>query len=193
MHGLFEVWYSYCQIENGRGVYVFRSMVPNLYVRSIYDISITDLKERGIRGMIFDLDNTLVESYRPDATPKLIQWFREVQDQGIQVMIVSNNNKVRVSKFADPLGIPYIHAARKPLSIAFKKALKILQTEKRETVVVGDQLLTDVLGGNRSGLTTILVVPVSKQEGFFTKLNRRIERLAFRWMKKHGLGWEELH
>lgn len=173
---------------------MFRQLVPSTYVPSIYHINLKELHEHGIKGMIFDLDNTLVESYRPNATPELIEWFKKVKEQGIQVIIVSNNNYVRVRKFAEPIGIPYIHAARKPLSKAFKKALTLLGTQRHETVVVGDQLLTDVLGGNRMGLKTILVVPVSKREGFFTKVNRMIEKRAFRWMKKHGyLGWEELH
>jgi HAD superfamily phosphatase (TIGR01668 family) len=105
---------------------------------------------------------------------------------GFQVMIVSNNTRMRVSRFADPLDIPFIHAAKKPLTIAFKKALRLLGTAREETVVIGDQLLTDVLGGNRMGLFTILVVPISRQDGFFTRINRRIERLVFRWMERNG-------
>ncbi|SDZ24298.1 YqeG family HAD IIIA-type phosphatase [Thermoactinomyces sp. DSM 45892] len=165
---------------------MFRQLVPYSYVPSIYHINVEELRGHGVKGMIFDLDNTLVESDRPDATPELLVWLKEITGQGIQVIIVSNNNQVRVRKFAEPLDIPFIHAARKPFSRAFVKALSLLNTKRHETVVVGDQLLTDVLGGNRMGLKTILVVPVSKREGFFTKVNRLVERGAFRWMRKRG-------
>ncbi|RAL25815.1 YqeG family HAD IIIA-type phosphatase [Thermoflavimicrobium daqui] len=171
---------------------MLKMLIPDHYAQSIYKIDFKGLKDRGIRAVIVDLDNTLVESTRPDATPRLIEWLDEIQQMGIQVIIVSNNTKTRVSKFAYPLDIPFIHAAKKPLSQAFRKALEQLQAKKEETVVIGDQLLTDVLGGNRMGLYTILVVPVSNVEGIFTRINRRIERLFFHWMKKRGLlGWEE--
>ncbi|MBA4493073.1 YqeG family HAD IIIA-type phosphatase [Paenactinomyces guangxiensis] len=173
---------------------MFKSMIPNMYVQSIYTIDFHELQRRGIKSVIVDLDNTLVESTRPDATPRLIKWLDQVKHMGLQVMIVSNNTKTRVSQFAAPLNIPYIHTAKKPLSQAFRKALKSMGTKKEETVVIGDQLLTDVLGGNRMGLFTILVVPVSDVEGFFTRINRRIERFVFRWMEKRGLlRWEENH
>ncbi|SFJ10400.1 YqeG family HAD IIIA-type phosphatase [Thermoflavimicrobium dichotomicum] len=166
--------------------------IPDLYAQSIYTIDFGALKRRGVTAIIVDLDNTLVESTRPDATPRLIEWLNEIKKMGFQVIIVSNNTKTRVSKFAVPLNIPFIHTAKKPLTQAFRKALEKLGTRIEETVVIGDQLLTDVLGGNRMGLYTILVVPVSDVEGIFTRLNRRIERLVFRWMKKRGLlSWEE--
>jgi len=161
--------------------------VPNQYVPSIYKINLEELKEKGMKAIIVDLDNTLVESDRRDATPFLIEWLQQTQRLGFQVIIVSNNNETRVSQFAIPLQIPFIHRARKPLSSSFRKAMIELNTDVSCTVMIGDQLLTDVLGGNRLGLYTILVVPISKTEGFFTKVNRRVERIFFRWMEKRGL------
>ncbi|SEN03252.1 hypothetical protein SAMN05444955_10532 [Lihuaxuella thermophila] len=173
---------------------MLKSMIPDMYAQSIYTIDFHELQRRGIKSVIVDLDNTLVESTRPDATPRLIEWLDEVKHMGFQVIIVSNNTKTRVSQFATPLQIPYIHTAKKPLSQAFRKALQMMGSNKEETVVIGDQLLTDVLGGNRMGLYTILVTPVSNVDGFFTRINRQIERLVFRWMEKRGLlRWEENH
>src|SRR5690606_15968397 len=149
---------------------------PNEYVKSIFDISITELKERGIKGIITDLDNTLVEWDRPYATPELQDWFEEVKRHGISITIVSNNNQERVKAFAEPLGIPFIFQARKPLIRAFKRAMLEMKLTKDEVVVIGDQLLTDVIGGNRTGIHTILVVPVVKTDGAITKINRFIER-----------------
>lgn len=172
---------------------MLKQMIPDLYVQSIYEIDFAALKKRNIKAVIVDLDNTLVESTRPDATPELAEWLKEVQQMGLKVMIVSNNTKTRVSQFADPLGIPYIHAAKKPFSAAFRRALKELGVSKQETVVIGDQLLTDVLGGNRMGFFTILVVPVSEVDGFFTRINRRVERFVFHLLEKKGLIPWDIH
>lgn len=171
---------------------VLKHFLPNEHVKSIFDISPKELASRGIKGVITDLDNTLVEWDRPDATPQLIDWFKSMKNEGIMVTIVSNNIEQRVKAFSDPLEIPFIYEARKPMVKAFKKALANMNLQPDEIVVIGDQLLTDVLGGNRSGLHTILVVPVAQTDGFFTRINRRIERRLLSWMKRKGmLYWEE--
>ncbi|WP_342601381.1 YqeG family HAD IIIA-type phosphatase [Psychrobacillus sp. FSL H8-0483] len=150
------------------------------------------LKEKGVTAIITDLDNTLVEWDRPDATPKLIEWFVGMKAAGIQVTIVSNNNELRVKSFADPLGIPFIFKARKPLGKAFLQALNTMSVKREEVVVIGDQLLTDVFGGNRQKLHTILVIPVAKSDGFVTKFNRMVERRIFSYLEKKGqVTWEE--
>ncbi|MGF7086449.1 HAD superfamily phosphatase (TIGR01668 family) [Kroppenstedtia sanguinis] len=164
-----------------------KRMIPNEFVQSIYEIDWNSLQRRGVKAVVADLDNTLVETTRPEATPELVSWLDQLRGMGFKVMIVSNNNLTRVSRFATPLRVPYIHRAKKPLSAAFRRALNRLEVDAGETVMIGDQLITDVFGGNRLGLYTILVVPVSQGEGFFTRLNRRVERLVFWWMKKRGL------
>lgn len=169
-----------------------KRLIPDLFVKSIYDIDYTGLQQHGIKAIITDLDNTLVESDRLDATPELVSWLERLQSMGFRVIIVSNNNEIRVSKFAEPLQVPYIHAAKKPFYTPFRKALNRLGVAPEETVVIGDQLLTDVLGGNKAGLYTILVVPVSKKEGFWTKVNRAFEKMVFHWMDTRGIQrWEE--
>ncbi|WP_027417709.1 YqeG family HAD IIIA-type phosphatase [Aneurinibacillus terranovensis] len=167
-------------------------LVPDLHVESVYDIDLKQLKARGVRGIITDLDNTLIEWDRPDATPELVRWMKEVKEQGFSVVIVSNNKQTRVSKIAEPLGVPYIHQAKKPTQTAFRKATRQMKLSVEETVVVGDQLFTDVLGGRRMGFYTILVVPVARSDGFFTRVNRAMERLALGWMRKRGMiPWED--
>ena len=165
---------------------------PNLYVESIYNIDLQALKEAGVTSVITDLDNTLVEADSPEYTPKLIKWLDDLQELGFKVVIVSNNNKTRVSEFADPLTVPYIHQAKKPTKQAFLKALKLLDSTVEQTVVIGDQLLTDILGGNRLGFYTILVVPISEKEQWKTKINRTIERKILSVMKNRGMmTWED--
>jgi uncharacterized protein len=171
---------------------VLKKFLPDEHVKSVLDITPEHLKERGIKGIITDLDNTLVEWDRPNATPQLIKWFEDMRNNNILVTIVSNNNEERVKAFSDPLEIPFIFQARKPLIRAFNKALLQMGINKTEAVVIGDQLLTDVLGGNRSGFHTILVVPVAQTDGFFTKFNRFAERRILNWFRKKGLmQWEE--
>ncbi|MCU9613952.1 YqeG family HAD IIIA-type phosphatase [Caldibacillus lycopersici] len=170
---------------------MLKKFLPKDYVKSIYEITPELLKERNIKGIITDLDNTLVEWDRPLATPKLTQWFKNMSDHGIHVVIVSNNNEKRVHAFAEPLGIRYIYKAQKPIGKAFRKALAMMDLQKEETVVIGDQLLTDILGGNRSGFHTILVVPVAQTDGWMTRINRSIERKLLKWFDKKGLlHWE---
>lgn len=171
---------------------MLNQFLPNQHVKSIFEITPKELKENGIKGIITDLDNTLVEWDRPNATPKLINWFEEMQKANIAITIVSNNNKDRVQAFSDPLKIPFIFQARKPMGRAFRKAIKDMGLKKEETVVIGDQLLTDVFGGNRSGFHTILVVPVASTDGFWTRFNRLIERRMLDWFRKKGkLVWED--
>ena len=171
---------------------MYKKFLPSEFVKSVFDISPERLIEKGIRGIITDLDNTLVEWDRPDATPKLVNWLKSMKDAGIQVTIVSNNNELRVKSFADPLGIPFIYKARKPMGKAFIKALNTMDVKREEVVVIGDQLLTDVVGGNRIKLHTILVLPVAKSDGFFTRFNRLVERRIFKALKRRGfVTWEE--
>ncbi|MCP8616936.1 YqeG family HAD IIIA-type phosphatase [Salirhabdus salicampi] len=171
---------------------MLKRFLPNEHVQTVFDIKPEHLKEKGMKGIITDLDNTLVAWDQADATPEIIEWFTLMQKHGITVTIISNNNEERVQYFAKPLNIPFISKARKPLGGAFKSALQEMNLEPEEVVVVGDQLLTDVLGGNIANLHTILVVPVVETDGFFTKFNRRVERILLNWMRKKGMiSWEE--
>ncbi|MFD2926041.1 YqeG family HAD IIIA-type phosphatase [Halobacillus naozhouensis] len=171
---------------------MFKHFLPNEHVQSIHDIDPEDLIRKGIKGIITDLDNTLVAWDEPDATEEIVNWFRLMNHHGIQVTIASNNNENRVKLFSEPLNTSFIHSARKPLSRAFKRARKEMKIQKNEIVVVGDQLMTDVLGGNVAGLYTILVVPIVETDGFWTRFNRRIERRILSWMKRKGkITWEE--
>ncbi|GAA0354029.1 YqeG family HAD IIIA-type phosphatase [Bacillus horti] len=171
---------------------MLKQLLPDMHAHSIYEIDLDELKERGVKGIITDLDNTLIEWDRPGATPELIKWFEKVEEKGFKLVIVSNNNKKRVSLFADPLNIPFVFSARKPFNKAFKRAQQMMELKPTEVVVIGDQLFTDVLGGNRLKLYTILVVPVASSDGIFTRFNRRMERMALSFMRKRGMiTWED--
>lgn len=173
---------------------MLKRFLPNDFKQSIFEITPEYLKEHNIKGIITDLDNTLVEWYREEATPEIVEWFKQMQKNGIAVMIVSNNRKKRVANFAKPHGIPYLYDAQKPRGKSFKKALEMMNLDIENTAVIGDQLLTDIFGGNRQGFHTILVTPVTSSDAIWTKLNRKIERLILRWFKKKGLlKWEDMN
>ncbi|MGQ3397489.1 YqeG family HAD IIIA-type phosphatase [Staphylococcus aureus] len=119
-------------------------------------------------------------------------WFKEANEKGITITIVSNNNESRVASFSQHLDIDFIFKARKPMGKAFDKAITKMNIRPDQTVVIGDQMLTDVFGGNRRGLYTIMVVPVKRTDGFITKFNRLIERRLLRHFSKKGyITWEE--
>lgn len=170
---------------------MLKNFLPDEHVESVFHINPRELKEKGIKGVITDLDNTLVAWDVADATDNIKEWFKEMNDYGIQVTIASNNNEARVKLFSEPLDATFIYSARKPLAKAFKKAQKQMKLRKEEVVVVGDQLLTDVLGGNTAGFHTILVVPIVQTDGFITKFNRKIERRILNWMRRKGkITWQ---
>ncbi|WP_409297561.1 YqeG family HAD IIIA-type phosphatase [Peribacillus sp. SCS-26] len=171
---------------------MLKSFLPSEHAKSVLDITPEKLKAQGIKGIITDLDNTLVEWDRPSATPQLIEWFENMKKHGILVTIVSNNNEKRVNSFSEPLNIPFIFQARKPMGRAFRRAIDQMGIKREEAVVIGDQLLTDVFGGNRNGFKTILVVPVAQTDGFITRFNRKIERRILSWFRKKGMiNWED--
>ncbi|HWL13417.1 MAG TPA: YqeG family HAD IIIA-type phosphatase [Ureibacillus sp.] len=176
--------------EGVRALYNF--LLPREFVTTVFEITPEKLAALGIKGVITDLDNTLIEWDRPDATEEIATWMKLMQDAGIRVIIASNNNQERVKKFAEPLGIPFIARARKPLGAAYYAAMKEIRLKSNEVAMVGDQLLTDIMGANRLKLYTFLVRPVAESDGFVTLFNRFIERRVFNSLKRKGIKtWEE--
>lgn len=175
-----------------RGNNLYKFLLPNEFVNSVFEITPEKLQKIGIKGIITDLDNTLVEWNRLDATEEIAKWMKMLQDAEIQIIIASNNNEERVKRFAEPLNIPFIYRAKKPLRQAYVAALNQLKLNKDEVAMVGDQLLTDVLGANRLKLYTFLVRPVAESDGFVTLFNRFVERRVFNALKRKGIKtWEE--
>ncbi|WP_228409660.1 YqeG family HAD IIIA-type phosphatase [Radiobacillus deserti] len=171
---------------------MLRRFLPNEHVKSVFDIKPEDLKAKAIKGIITDLDNTLVAWDVADATPEIIDWFKSMEENNIKITIISNNKEERVKLFSEPLNTPFVFSARKPLGRAFKRATQSMGLNREDVVVIGDQLLTDVLGGNSAGFYTILVVPIVQTDGKITKINRQIERRILSWMRRKGMiSWEE--
>ncbi|WP_028309449.1 YqeG family HAD IIIA-type phosphatase [Desulfitibacter alkalitolerans] len=155
---------------------MLNKLKPKLYVDSIYHINFEKLKQKGISGIIIDLDNTITEWDNPRLPDTAFDWFTKMQHAGLKACIASNNSQDRVVKAVEKLGIPYVAKANKPRRGAFRKAMEMMKTKPEQTAVVGDQIFTDILGGNRLNLFTILVVPINTKEFIGTKLVRIVER-----------------
>ncbi len=152
---------------------------PDLYYKRVQDIDLKLLREKGIKGLLLDIDNTLV----PDGkglNEECLKWIEMLRAEGFKVCIVSNASRIRVDSFREALGIDAIHRAAKPASRSFITALKLIGLEHKNVAMVGDQLFTDIYGGNRLDILTILVKPIDKRE--FLPL--RIRRLAERYVLK---------
>lgn len=153
-----------------------KSLYPNIYLNKVQDITIQTLIKNKIKLLILDVDNTLIDYYK-NLSEEVINWAKEMKGQGIKLYILSNtNNEEKVKTVAQKLDIPYKHFAMKPLKRGFKYVQKEINIKPENIAVVGDQIFTDVLGGNRSKMFTILVEPIdSKKDYWYTAWKRPIE------------------
>lgn len=165
---------------------MLKLFLPNQQVKSTFDIEPESLQEMNIKGIIVDVDNTLVPWNVADATDEVIEWLQKMKDANIKVTIFSNNNEDRVTLFAEPLETPYVFRARKPLRRAFIKAGETMGIDRKQVAVIGDQLLTDILGGNRAGYYTILVDPIVTSDAAITRFNRNVERMILNYFYRKG-------
>lgn len=153
---------------------------PKTIIEKVQDIDLDKLKHKGIKGLILDIDNTLVPPFMKEADKNALNWIDKVKDNGFKLCIVSNATKRRVNRFNENIGLEAIYRASKPVGRAFRKALKLLNLKACEAAVVGDQIFTDIYGGNRLGIYTILVRSINKKESIFVKLKRYPEKYILR-------------
>lgn len=151
-------------------------LTPDLYYRSVLSIDFDELRARGVRALLLDLDNTLLPRDTGVVAEEYSRWVAHAREQGFDVCIVSNNWHAHVEHIAAELGCGISAKALKPLPHAFRRAMAGLKVEAREVAVIGDQVFTDVLGGNMLGATTVLVEPLSRTDLPHTLLLRLIER-----------------
>lgn len=161
--------------------------VPDVYQKSIYDINYKKLLNQGIKCIMFDLDNTLVPPNVKEPTTKVIELFNNLKKMGFRLIIFSNSPKKRVEPFKNVLEVDCSASSRKPFKTKFLKVLSDYNYTITEVAIIGDQIMTDILGGNKIGILTILVNPVSKHDMILTKFNRILERIIIRRLSKKSL------
>ena len=158
---------------------MFKAIYPDEYLDSTYEIDFEQLYEDGYRGVIFDIDNTLVPHGAPadERSKKLLNYLR---DRGFKIVLLSNNTKTRVDMFNEDLHLDTIPRGAKPLLKGYKKAMEIMGTSKENTFFVGDQLFTDVWGAKRLGIRSILVKPINAKEEIQIVLKRKLENIVLK-------------
>lgn len=161
--------------------------IPDMYQKSIYHIDYDKLKEDGIKCLLIDLDNTCVPYKDKEPNKKLIDLFEVLKDMEFKVIIFSNAGKKRLYPFKNTLNVDCSANSRKPFKRKLVKILKMFKYDLSEVVIIGDQLYTDILCGNKVGIKTILVNPMSKDDFFLTKISRFLEKKQFKKMAKKDI------
>lgn len=156
---------------------------PDKYMKSAYEIDFKSYYDAGYRGIIFDIDNTLVPHGAP-ADERSIALIGELKELGFGIMLLSNNKEPRVKMFNDAVQVSYIFKAGKPAKKGYEEAMKQLGTDKNTTLFVGDQLFTDVWGARNTGIFSVLVKPMDKKEEIQIVLKRILEKIVLSSYKR---------
>lgn len=150
-------------------------LYPDFCCKNIKEVTVERLEKNNIKGIILDVDNTLID-LKHNLLEGAEEWCKELKKHNIKFCILSNsNNKEKIIKVAKALDVPYIYFGTKPLKRGFKRAQKKLNIEFKNLAIIGDQIFTDVIGGNRCNMYTILVEPIKDRKIFINKIKRKIE------------------
>ncbi len=166
---------------------MFKRFYPKEYYTSTYKIDFQKYYDMGYRGILFDIDNTLVPHDAP-ANEKVIKLMKKLKAIGFKICLVSNNKEPRVKSFNEKLNVSYVFKAGKPLKKGYIKAMEVIGTDIDNTLFVGDQLFTDLWGANALGIYSMLVMPINKKEEIQIVLKRIPEKLIlFFYKRKHKI------
>ena len=169
---------------------MYQSLFPSEDYDSAYDIDFYAYYNKGYRGILFDVDNTLVEHGQP-VTIRAIELFARLREAGFKTCIISNNKEYRVKPLADALESYYVYKAGKPAARGYIEGMEHMGTSGSTTLFVGDQIFTDILGANRAGIHSILVKPVAKHEEIQIVLKRKLEYFILKKYNKEKLKKEK--
>ena len=163
-----------------------KNYIPDIYQKDIKTINYNKLKKRKIKCLIFDLDNTITNYYDNNIDKDIISLFDSLK-KNFKVIILSNSTKKRVSKIANKLKVQYIPLAMKPLAFNFKRIMKRYHLSNDALAIIGDQIMTDIKGGNKVKIVTILVDPIDDKELSITKINRLIENHKLKTLSRKNI------
>ena len=159
---------------------MFNRLMPDLYVPAIYDIDIEKQQAAGIRAVLTDIDNTLAPYSQAIPTAELLDFYRRLQNSGISVALISNNHAERVTIFNEDTGFPAVFDCKKPSVKKIRSLMLRMGVIPEHTAIIGDQIFTDILAGNRIGAFTILVDPIKDKTDLFTRFKRLCEKPVIR-------------
>ncbi len=162
------------------------NFIPDIYQKNIYEIDYMKLKKKGIKCLLFDLDNTLVPVKTDIPTKKVKELFLYLE-MNFKVIIISNSNRNRLTPFKEGLNVDVAASARKPFKKKYLKIMELYKYKEHEIAAIGDQLLTDINGANRVGITSILINPIGDYEKFGTKINRFFEKFIYHYLKRKNI------
>lgn len=163
-----------------------KKLIPTSYQKSIYDIDYKKLKNKKIKCILFDLDNTCLPYPEKEPTEKLKNLFNQLKEMGFHIIIFSNTTPKRLRKFKE-LNIEVSALSKKPKTKNFYKILTKYFYQKKEVCIIGDQLFTDIYGGNKTGIKTILVDPLGPKDFVATKITRLLEQIVFHSFEKRNI------
>lgn len=153
---------------------------PNIKLHGITDITVELLKDYDIKALLLDVDNTMSTHHGTVLTEGLLEWIKKMQENGIKLMVLSNSKKARIKPFAERIALPFISLGCKPLPMGYLRGVKALGEKRRNVAIVGDQIFTDVLGGNVVGVKTILLTPIKLEDGWSFKIRRKLEKKLYK-------------
>jgi HAD superfamily phosphatase (TIGR01668 family) len=162
------------------------SFRPDAYAPTLAAVDRAALWRDGVRGIVLDLDNTCCAYHEPELAPGVAEWVRAARADGFAIVLLSNNFAERVAAVGAQLDVPSVANALKPLPFGFLRAVRLLGTDRRSTVVIGDQLFTDVLGAKALGYRAVLTEPLVANDFPLTRVLRFLERVLF----ARGIGRE---
>lgn len=152
---------------------------PDVKLRGITDITVELLNKYNIKALLLDVDNTMSTHHGTILTNGLIEWIAYMQQSGIKLMVLSNSKRARIEPFAARIGLPFISLGCKPLPTGYLRGVKALGEKRKNVAIVGDQIFTDVLGGNAVGVKTILLTPIKPEDGWSFKVRRKLEKKLY--------------
>ena len=156
---------------------------PDIKLHGITDITVELLNRYNIKALLLDVDNTMSTHHGTVLTDGLVEWIAQMQENGIKLMVLSNSKRFRIEPFAARIGLPFISLGCKPLPFGYLRGVKALGEKRKNVAIVGDQIFTDVLGGNVVGVKTILLTPIKLEDGWSFKVRRKLEKKLY---KKYG-------
>ena len=157
---------------------------PDIKLHGITNITVELLNKFDIKALLLDVDNTMSTHHGTVLTDGLLDWIADMQQNGIKLMVLSNSKRHRIQPFAARIGLPFISLGCKPLPTGYLRGVRALGEKRKNVAIVGDQIFTDVLGGNVVGVKTILLTPIKLEDGWSFKVRRNLEKKLY---KKYNL------